>query len=83
VSRQKEVTAAIQPALDAMCNGRGQGCSQNCLFIDRRMKELSGIRAFAGQPWQHSIVPNAGYMVIIVSKTDMQAAQKTLMGVRP
>jgi hypothetical protein len=47
------------------------------------MKELSGIRAFAGQPWQHSIVPNACYMVIIVSKTDMQAAQKTLMGVRP
>jgi hypothetical protein len=69
VVRQREVTATIQPALDAMEEGMAALRTVCSLIADKsQMKRSYRICAFAGQPWQHSIAPNAGYKVIIVSK---------------
>jgi len=79
VSRQKEVTAAIQPALDAMEEGMAAlrtVCSliaDEQIITDARLRRSALATFDSAERWLQSHHR---------FRTDMQAAQKTLMGVK-
>src|SRR5258707_9749899 len=80
VSRQKEVTAAIQPALDAMEEGMAALRTVSSLIADEKNISDSRLRRSALATFDSAERWLQGHHRF---KTDMKAAQKTLMGVRP
>ena len=79
VSRQKEVTAAIQPALDAMEEGMAALRTVCSLIADEKIISDSRLRRSALATFDSAERWLQGHHHF---KTDMQAAQKTLMGVK-
>ncbi len=79
VARQKEITAAIQPALDAMEEGMAALRTVCSLIADEKIISDSRLRRSALATFDTAERWLQGHHRL---RTDMQAAQKTLMGVK-
>jgi hypothetical protein len=79
VAQQTEVTAAIQPALDAMEEGMAALRTVCSLISDERIISDSRLRRSALATFDSAERWLQGHHRF---KVDMQAAQKTLMGVK-